>query len=147
MFNADKRMKKIWTQNSESHIPSNVFAKGRDEHSPNELELTVCWRLQRRTWMHIHLAIHISQSFQTKKKHCKHCKVLLRKLLKMDFWAYFSKNLTNPAFNFCVFGGKKLFHEIFRKFSKIFLRKLRKMHYFSIFFKNFNKPSVQILRV
>ena len=52
---------------------------------------------------------------------------------------YFSKNLTNSAFNFCGFGRKALFAgnvwDNFLKFSNIFLRKLRKMHYFSIFYK------------
>ena len=43
------------------------------------------------------------------KKFKKIIKILLRKLLKMDFEHIFSKNLTNPAFNFCAFGRKTLF--------------------------------------
>ena len=45
----------------------------------------------------------------------------------MDFWAYLSKNLTNPAFNFCAFGWKKHSLEILRKFSKILKRFLKKI--------------------
>ena len=51
----------------------------------------------------------------------------------MEFLAYLSKNLTNPAFNFCAFGRKTQilwkFWENVRKFWKDFLRKLQKMHY------------------
>ena len=36
-------------------------------------------------------------------------KKILKKIAKMEFLAYFSKNLTNPAFNFCAFGLKTLF--------------------------------------
>ena len=69
-----------------------------------------------------------------------------KKIAKNGFLAYFSKNLTNPAFHVCAFGRKTLFAENFFK-EKIFLRKLRKMHYFRIFFKKFRKPSIQFLRV
>ena len=55
------------------------------------------------------------------------------KMLKIDFLSIFSKNLTNPAFNFCAFGRKThilwKFRENFRKLWKDFLRKLQKMHY------------------
>ena len=62
----------------------------------------------------------------------------------MDFWTYFSKKLTSPAFSFCEFGRKTLFAG---NFSENFLKKIAKRHYFSIFPKDFNKPSVQILGV
>ena len=62
-------------------------------------------------------------------------------MLKMDFLAYFSKNLTNPAINFCAFGRKTLFAgnflEIFRKFAKVFSRKLRKCIILAYLSKNF----------
>ena len=55
----------------------------------------------------------------------------------MDFLAYFSKNLTNPAFNFCAFGRKRYLHEIekifenFQKFSKENCLKCLILAYFS----------------
>ena len=44
-----------------------------------------------------------------KKFSKKITKKFVKKIAKMDFLAYFSKNLTNPAFNFCAFGRKTLF--------------------------------------
>ena len=55
----------------------------------------------------------------------------------MIFWAYFSKNLTNPAFNFCAFRRKTLFAwNFWENFPKNVLRKLLKMDVWAYFSKN-----------
>ena len=64
------------------------------------------------------------------KKFQQIIKILLRKLLKMDFWSYFSKNLTNPAFNFCAFGRKTLFAGNFEKIMENILKKIAKNELF-----------------
>ena len=50
----------------------------------------------------------------------KNSKILLRKLLKMDYLSYFSKTLTNSAFIFCVFDEKRYLQEIFEKIFENF---------------------------
>ena len=66
----------------------------------------------------------------------------------MDFLAYFSKDLTNPAFNFCAFGRKTLFArnfwENFQRFSKENCLKRLILAYFS---NKFNKPIIEFLLV
>ena len=60
----------------------------------------------------------------------KFLKIFLRKLQKIMILAYFSKELTNHALDFCGLGPKTQivgkFWEIFRKYSKIFVRKWQK---------------------
>ena len=81
----------------------------------------------------------------------KFWKDLLRKLLKMDYFAIFCKTFNKPCVNFLRFWTKNpiywKFWENFRKFFKKFLKKIAKMHYLSIDFKRFNKPCVNFSRV
>ena len=67
------------------------------------------------------------------------------------FWTYFSKNLTNPTFNFCAFRRKTLFAwnfwENFPKNYKKCVQKIAKNGFLIIFIEKFNKPSIQFLRV
>ena len=73
------------------------------------------------------LSKNIQKNFQNFFNFLKFSKKLLRKLFKMDFLAYFSKNLTNPAFNFCAFGRKALFAG---NFWENFLKKIAKIALF-----------------
>ena len=69
----------------------------------------------------------------------------------MIFWAYFSKNVTNPAFNLFAFRRKTLFEwnfwENFPKNYKKCAQKIAKNGFLSIFFKQFHNHSIQFLRV
>ena len=63
----------------------------------------------------------------------------------MDFWAYFSKNLTTTAFNFCAFGRKTLFAgnfwENFQKNDKKCVKKIAKKDFWAYLSKNLTNPA------